>query len=214
MSLKRNSDSSRPAHSNLRMLGKLLVIAVAMFGFGFAMIPIYKAICEVTGVGLLTPRDPEAEKFAKNTQVDTSRTVVVEFDANSRGTWLFKPERHSITVHPGELVTVAYDLVNTQQRETTGQAIPSYAPGQAAPYFRKLECFCFKQQVLGAGETRQFPVVFVIDPKLPKDVTTITLSYTFFEVAGTSPGEVGRGRPEAGAPQADAPPGPGAAQGG
>lgn len=214
MSQPSNAASPSPRHSNLRMFGKLLVIAVAMFGFGFAMIPIYKAICEVTGVGLLTPRDREAEQFAKNTQVDTSRTVVVEFDANSRGAWLFKPERHSVSVHPGELVTVTYELVNTQPRATTGQAIPSYAPARSAQYFRKLECFCFKQQALEAGATRLFPVVFVIDPKLPKDVTTITLSYTFFEVGGTTPGDVGQGRSEGGAQPAGALSRPVAVQGG
>jgi cytochrome c oxidase assembly protein subunit 11 len=186
-------DKQGDRQSNLRMLGKLVVVAAAMFGFGYAMIPIYKAICEVTGVGLLTPRDAQAEEFAKNTQVDPSRSIVVEFDANSRGAWLFKPEKRSVTVHPGELVTVNYELVNTQPRETIGQAIPSYAPQQSAAYFRKIECFCFKQQALGANEVKRFPVVFVVDPKLPKDVNTITLSYTFFEVGGQVGGQVGTG---------------------
>jgi len=171
-------------HSNLRLLGKLAVIACVMFGFGFAMIPIYKKICEVTGAGVLTQRDEEAAAFARNTQVDTRRTVVIEFDANGRGPWAFRPEKRSVTVHPGELAIVNYELVNTQPRQMAGQAIPSYAPQQSAQYFRKLECFCFKQQALGAHESRRFPVVFVVDPDLPKDVSTITLSYTFFEVAG------------------------------
>lgn len=170
--------------SNRRLFLKLTVIAAAMFGFGFAMIPIYKAICEVNGVGLVTPRDKGAEAFARNTQVDTSRKVVVEFDSNSQGAWTFKPERRSIEVHPGELVTVEYELVNTQPRATAGQAIPSYAPKESAGFFRKLECFCFQQQAFGPNETRRFPVVFVVDPALPRNVGTITLSYTFFEVAG------------------------------
>jgi len=170
---------------NRHMLGKLVVIAIAMFGFGFAMVPIYRAICEVTGVGLMTQRDAEAERFARNTQVDTSRTIVIEFDANSRGTaWQFKPAMGSMKVHPGELVTIDYELVNTHPRPVAGQAIPSYAPLQSTQYFRKLECFCFKQQTLGAHETRRFPVVFVVDPQLPREIDTITLSYTFFEVAG------------------------------
>ena len=169
---------------NGRMLGKLLVLAVAMFGFGYAMVPIYKKICEVTGANALTRRDPGAEQFAKNTQVDRSRKVVVEFDANSQGTWLFKPERTSIEVHPGELATVVYDLTNTKAAPVAGHAIPSYAPQQSAQYFRKVECFCFEQHTLEANQTRKFPVVFVVDPNLPKEVTTITLSYTFFEVAG------------------------------
>ena len=169
---------------NLRMFGKLVVVAVVMFGFGFLLVPLYDRICEVTGLNSLTRADRGAAEFARNTQVDRSRTIVVEFDANGRGAWKFRPEVASLEVHPGELVTVVYDLENTRAAPTTGQAIPSYAPRQSAAYFRKLECFCFQQQALGANETRRFPVVFVVDPKLPKDVNTITLSYTFFEVGG------------------------------
>jgi cytochrome c oxidase assembly protein subunit 11 len=169
-----------------QMLRKLLVIAGLMFGFGYALVPIYQKICEVTGINDLTRLDKGAAEFARNTQVDRSRTVTVEFDANARGAWLFKPETNALTVHPGELITVVYDLVNTRPIATAGQAIPSYAPMQSGPYFRKLECFCFKQQALDANETRKFPVVFVVDPKLPADVNTITLSYTFFEVGGVA----------------------------
>jgi cytochrome c oxidase assembly protein subunit 11 len=172
---------------NVQMLGKLVIMAGLMFGFGYALVPIYQAICEITGINDLTKRDKGAEEFARNTQVDRSRKITVEFDANSRGAWLFKPEVNALEVHPGELVTVVYDLVNTRAVATAGQAIPSYAPQQSSPYFRKLECFCFKQQALDPSETRKFPVVFVIDPKLPRDVNTITLSYTFFEVGGLAP---------------------------
>jgi cytochrome c oxidase assembly protein subunit 11 len=172
---------------NLQMLGKLVVMAGLMFGFGYALVPIYQAICEITGINDLTKRDKGAEEFARNTQVDRSRKITIEFDANSRGTWLFKPEVNALEVHPGELVTVVYDLVNTREVATAGQAIPSYAPQQSSPYFRKLECFCFKQQALEPSETRKFPVVFVVDPKLPREVNTITLSYTFFEVGGLAP---------------------------
>ena len=199
------ADASARART-LRMFGKLAVIACVMFGFGFLLVPLYEKICEVTGINSLTKTDRGAAEFARNTQVDRSRKVVVEFDANSRGAWHFRPQKRSVTVHPGELVTVTYELVNTQQRVTTGQAIPSYAPQQSAAYFRKLECFCFQQQQLGAGETRRFPVVFVLDPKLPKDVGTITLSYTFFEVAGRSAA--------AATPGGTAPDAPGAAQSG
>lgn len=174
--------------SNRRMLGKLAVIATVMFGFGWALIPIYKKICEVTGVNSLTRRDEGAAQFARNTQVDSARTVTVEFDANSHGPWSFRPETRSMSVHPGQLVTINYDVVNTLDQPMAGQAIPSYAPIKSAEYFRKVECFCFAQQSLGANEARRFPVVFVIDPKLPKDVDTITLSYTFFAVAGPAQG--------------------------
>jgi cytochrome c oxidase assembly protein subunit 11 len=186
------------ARFNLQTLGKLVLLAGLMFGFGFAMVPIYKKICEVTGINFLTKVDPSAEAFARNTQVDTSRKVTVEFDANHHGPWRFKPEKRSVEVHPGELVTIGYELINTQARGMAGQAIPSYAPQVSAQYFRKLECFCFKQQALEGNEVRQFPVVFVVDPMLPRDVTTITLSYTFFEVgAGVQP-QVGTAREERG----------------
>ena len=175
------------AVGNSRTLAKLLVVTLGMFGFGFALVPFYYKICEVTGINLLTNKDPAVEARARNTQVDTSRTIVVEFDANRQGPWRFKPHVNHMTVHPGELVHVDYDLVNLEGRAMAGQAIPSYAPMQSARYFQKLECFCFKQQVLAAGETRRFPVVFFIDPDLPQDVTQITLSYTFFEVAGALP---------------------------
>lgn len=183
---------------NVQTLGKLALLAVLMFGFGFAMVPIYKKICEVTGVNFLTKVDRSAETFAKNTQVDTSRRITVEFDANHQGPWRFNPEKRSVEVHPGELVTIGYELVNQQPRSMAGQAIPSYAPQVSAQYFRKLECFCFQQQALEPNEVKRFPVVFVVDPKLPKDVTTITLSYTFFEVGSGVQPQVGATREERG----------------
>ena len=176
------------ARLNLTTLGKLCVLTVLMFGFGFAMVPIYKKICEITGVNFLTREESGNAEIARNTQVDTSRTITVEFDANRQGAWQFKPERRSIEVHPGELVTIDYELINGQGREMSGQAIPSYAPAVSAEHFRKLECFCFRQQTLGPNETRRFPVVFMVDPRLPANVSTITLSNTFFEVgAGMQP---------------------------
>jgi cytochrome c oxidase assembly protein subunit 11 len=169
---------------NRTILRKLVVVAVLMFGFGWALVPLYRKICEVTGINVVTTRDADAERAARNTQVDTTRKVIVEFDANSQGPWRFRPHVNHVEVHPGELVHVDYDLVNLESRTMVGQAIPSYAPMQSASHFQKLECFCFKQQTLAANETRRFPVVFFVDPALPADVKTITLSYTFFEVAG------------------------------
>jgi len=166
---------------NRSMLIKLVVVAVLMFGFGFALVPMYRAICQVTGINNLVQRDA-TEREARNTQVDMSRTVSVEFDANARGLLGFKPEQSNLDVHPGEVMTVMYEVSNHEGRTVTAQAIPSYAPKQATEYFRKIECFCFTQQTLKSGEARRMPVVFVIDPKLPKDVKTITLSYTFFEL--------------------------------
>ena len=173
------------------MVAKLAVIVCGMFLFGYALVPLYRAICEMTGINVLALSDRQsgvtAPKLPANTQVDTSRSVTVEFDANSRGAWLFKPAQSTIQVHPGELATVVYEFQNTQTRTMSAQAIPSYAPSQAALYFNKLECFCFNQYTLSPGEKKQWPVAFVIDPKLPKDVKTITLSYTFFEVGGKTP---------------------------
>ena len=169
---------------NRKMLGKLLVIAVLMFGFGYALVPVYKQMCEVLGINVLTQQDGTVE-YDKNTQVDKSRSIVVELDGNAQGPWRFRPTTRSVTVHPGELTSVMYEVVNTQARTVQAQAIPSYAPQSATPHFKKVECFCFKQQTLGPNEAKQMPVVFYIDPKLPREVKTITLSYTFFEIAGT-----------------------------
>jgi cytochrome c oxidase assembly protein subunit 11 len=169
---------------NARMLGKLLVVAVMMFGFGYAMVPVYKKICEITGVNLLTPKMFVTEEEIKNTQIDKTRTITIEFDGTAQGPWRFRPTVASMQVHPGEMAQVVYEVVNTQARAIDAQAIPSYAPQQASAHFKKMECFCFKQQTLGPNEAKQMPVVFYIDPALPKDVKTITLSYTFFEIAG------------------------------
>ncbi|WP_407830515.1 cytochrome c oxidase assembly protein [Verminephrobacter eiseniae] len=182
--------------ANAKMVGKLLVVAAGMFAFGYALIPIYRQICEVTGINILSlserqvPGNGVAGKDARlpaNTQVDRSRTITVEFDANARGPWNFKPAQRSVRVHPGELTTVMYEFQNVQDRRMAAQAIPSYAPRQAAAHFNKLECFCFNQYTLEPGEKRQWPVAFVIDPRLSRDVATITLSYTFFEVGGKIP---------------------------
>jgi cytochrome c oxidase assembly protein subunit 11 len=176
---------------NVRMVGKLAVVAAGMFGFGYALVPIYKAICEMTGVNVLAIGEREVfgarATVPANTQVDLSRTITVEFDANSRGPWEFKPAQRSLQVHPGELATVMYEFQNVQNRRMSAQAIPSYAPRQASAHFNKLECFCFNQYTLDPGEKKNWPVAFVIDPKISKDVTTITLSYTFFEVGGKTP---------------------------
>jgi cytochrome c oxidase assembly protein subunit 11 len=180
------SDQDDRAISNRRLLKKLLVCAAVMFGFGFALAPFYEAICEATGIRNVFQPDVVA---AENTQVDPARSISVEFDANTRRLpWTFKPLEASVSVHPGEVTQVLYEVRNTLDRPVTGQAVPSYGPQQAAPYFKKMECFCFQQQTLGPGEVRKMPVVFVIDPKLPRDINTVTLSYTFFEVNGSRGG--------------------------
>lgn len=176
---------------NLKIVGKLGVITLGMFAFGYALVPIYRAICEATGINILALSERQVpgikSTLPANTQVDRSRTIVVEFDTNVRGPWDFKPMVRSMEVHPGELATVMYEFQNIQNREMSAQAIPSYAPKQSGRHFNKLECFCFTQYTLGPGEKKEWPVAFVIDPRISKDVTTITLSYTFFEVGGRTP---------------------------
>jgi cytochrome c oxidase assembly protein subunit 11 len=165
---------------NRKLLTKLVVIAVAMFGFGYLLVPFYEKICEVTGLREIAQPDP-----VENTQVDASRDVRLELDSNVRKlAWQFRPLEPLIDVHPGEVRQVMFEVVNTTDRPLTGQAVPSYAPREAGEYFKKLECFCFAKQTLQPGERRQMPVVFVIDRALPADISTITLSYTFFEVEG------------------------------
>lgn len=171
-----------------QMVVKLLVVTAAMFAFGYALVPLYRHICDALGINVLSLAEQGGRRERPaNTQVDTSRTVTVEFDANARGPWDFKPAVASVQVHPGELATVMYEFRNRQPHAMAAQAVPSYAPHQATPHFNKLECFCFNEYLLQPGEAKQWPVVFYIDPKLPKDVTTITLSYTFFEVGGKVP---------------------------
>jgi cytochrome c oxidase assembly protein subunit 11 len=178
----RHEESGR-LRLNRTVLTKLVVVACIMFGFGYTLVPIYRQVCEALGINVLTQKDGTVAPPA-NTQVDKARTITVVLDGNAQGPWRFRPTQRSIEVHPGEMATVVYEVVNTQARTVKAQAIPSYAPQSAMPYFKKVECFCFKEQVLKPNEARQMPVVFFIDPKLPRDVKDITLSYTFFEIGG------------------------------
>lgn len=188
MQIEDQTETTQTSRLNGRMFGKLIVVAVMMFGFGYALVPLYEQICELTGVNLLTQKDGTVAPI-DNSQIDRSRTITVEFDGNAQGPWRFRPTQSSMQVHPGEMTQIVYEVVNTQSRSIDAQAIPSYAPMQASAHFKKVECFCFQQQTLGPNEARQMPVVFYLDPKLPKDVKTITLSYTFFEIAGRGKNE-------------------------
>ena len=169
------------AHANQQTLAKLLVVAVAMFGFGYAMVPFYRAICDALGLNSVAKAD-----IVANTQVDTGRFLTIEFDANLRSNlpWTFTAVEKSVRIHPGALTHVTFEVRNRSDRPVTGQAIPSFGPQLAGGYFKKLDCFCFTQQTLAPGEVRHMPVVFVVEPGLPRDVNTVTLSYTFFEVEG------------------------------
>lgn len=175
-----DSEFSMRTRSNRSLLKRLGLVVLVMFGFGFAMIPFYNKICEVTGL-----RDIDIADVAVNTQVDPARTVRIELDGTvNKLPWRFRPLTPIVNVHPGEVTQVMYEVENMTDRPMTGQAIPSYGPQRAGQYFKKLECFCFSKQSFGPHQKRQMPVVFVIDRMLPADVPTITLSYTFFEVEG------------------------------
>ncbi|SRR6266853_826293 len=169
-----------PDKVNRTLSLKLCVVALIMFAFGYLLVPFYDQICKALGL-----RDLDRPDDIAGTQVDMARTVRLEFDANlSKLPWRFRPETPIVDVHPGELINVVYEVENTTERPMTGQAILSYGPPLAAAYLRKIECFCFTQQSFGPREKRRMPVVFVVDAKLPREVTAITLSYTFFEVEG------------------------------
>jgi cytochrome c oxidase assembly protein subunit 11 len=164
--------------SNVRIMKRLLVIAVGMFGFGFALVPLYKVFCDLTGLNRGT-----AQALANNTQIDFDRRLSVELVANVQdGTiWRFTAPSTRLTVHPGQLVQAEYELENLTDRPLAGRAVPSYGPALAGRYFKKLDCFCFREQHLAPRERASLPVLFVIDRKLPADVNVVTLSYTFFE---------------------------------
>lgn len=166
---------------NRRLLLKLIVAALGMFGFGFALVPFYEKICEVTDNNSVVKADE-----VRNTQVRTDRLVNITFDASIRDNLpvVLTPPHGVMKIHPGKLYTLQYQVENRSRERLKVQAIPGYAPLKAASHFKKLECFCFRQQVLEPGEKRTLPVVLVVDGELPDDVFDLTLSYTLFRVAG------------------------------
>ena len=161
---------------------KLSLIPLLMFGFGFALVPLYDVFCEITGINGKTGRI-EASEININ-KVDTSRTIEVRFLANTNAglPWNFEPVLKKMLVHPGKLYEAMYRVRNTSQQPTTGQAIPSVSPGLAAEHFNKTECFCFTQQELAGLETREMPLRFIIDNAISENIEQVTLSYTFFSI--------------------------------
>ena len=161
---------------------KLVVLVVGMFGFAFALVPIYDLICEVTGLGGRT--DGKTEVAVDELRVDSSRLVTVRFVTNTNEgmPWAFQSEKQAMRVHPGETHSAEFVIENLSNRGIHGQAIPSLVPILATDYFHKTECFCFTQQYLAAGETMRMPLVFTVDPELPEHVRSVTLSYAYFEV--------------------------------
>jgi cytochrome c oxidase assembly protein subunit 11 len=172
-----------PAQSKLGSPWRLAGIALAMFGFGFALVPMYNALCEITNQNgkdnaMLVPASDLVE------QPDVSRQVTVQFTTSVNGgrDWGFKPDVQTLKVHPGQLYTVNFTARNPDDVELVGQAVPSVAPWNAARYLKKTECFCFQNQPFKGGEQKHMPVRFMIERDLPPDVDTVTLSYTFFDV--------------------------------
>ena len=164
--------------SNRTVLARLGFLVAAMFAFGYLIAPLYDRLCAAI------EKPASTAQAVRSTQIDPTRTVAVQYDANVRGSlaWNFRPLQKTSQVHPGQVVQVQYVVTNPSDRVVIGQAIPSYAPALAAGHFHKIECFCFRRQTLRPHETRSMPIVFMIDDTMPKDVSTITLSYTFFEV--------------------------------
>ena len=169
--------------NNRRLLRRLALAAVVMFGFGYALVPIYNVLCEITGLNGKTASEAVALAAVEG-EVDPDRLITVEFvtSVNESGPWRFEPEVRKLQVHPGEFHRIDYWAENLSGEATIGQAIPSVAPGTAARHFQKIECFCFAKQGFEAGETKTMPLAFRVDPKISPRVSTVTLSYTMFSV--------------------------------
>lgn len=168
--------------ANRKLVTQLSVMAMVMFGFGWLMVPLYDVFCEITGYGGRTGGQAQAAQV----DPDTGRTVTVEFIASvaGKGDWVFEPKQVRMKVHPGQMYTAEFLARNVLDSPRSGQAVPSVTPGLAARYFQKTECFCFSRQDFTGNESKDMPVVFIVDPGLPAEVTTVTLSYTFFDARG------------------------------
>lgn len=164
--------------SHRLLIRKLVLICVAMFGFGYALVPLYDVFCRYTGINGKT--ENKAAPAAR--RIDKTREISVEFLANSDPSipWTFAPEVTSVSVNPGQVMVVNYLVENLKDEAMIGRAVPSVSPGEAARYFKKIECFCFVEQPLDARQHKAMPVQFYIDPDLPENFTTITLSYRLY----------------------------------
>ena len=166
-----------------KTIKKLVVLVFAMFGFGFALVPLYDVFCDITG---LNGKTSTTAASAQVGGVDNERTVTVQFiSRTAQGIpWVFEPMVNEVKVHPGEMKLVKFYAKNQSMRDIVGQAVPSVSPGRAANYFQKIECFCFNQQPLKASEEVEMALQFYVDEELPEDVSTLTLSYTLYDVTG------------------------------
>ena len=171
------------ADRSARTVVRLLFVVVAMFGFGYLMVPIYDILCDITG---LNGKTGVADVASLDPAAADERRITVEFIASRNNTapWDFRPETLRMVVSPGVSYSTAYLADNLTQRETISQAVPSVSPREASKYFDKIECFCFTEQVFAAGESKRMPLIFIIDPEIPASVTTVTLAYTIFDATG------------------------------
>jgi len=170
--------------SPVRTVGMLTAMAVAMFGFGYLLVPLYDKFCEITGIGGRTGEAVTVDvEQALSAEPDLSRLITVHFDAtvNSSLPWRFEPTERKMEVHPGMLYETTYVAYNRSDEPVVAQAVPSVSPGQASLYFNKTECFCFTEQLLGPGESRDMPVRFIVDPNLPRGTSLVTLSYIIYK---------------------------------
>ncbi|SUI90926.1 cytochrome c oxidase assembly protein [Shewanella morhuae] len=167
--------------SNHKLISMLVMGCIGMFGFGFALVPLYDVLCDKLGINGKTANT--ASSYQAIT-VDTSRIVTVEFisQVQTGMPWKFEPQTKRLEVHPGELIHTVFLARNVSDRATVGQAIPSVSPGQGAAYFNKTECFCFNQQHLAASTSAELPLIFFVDPQLPESIHTLTLSYTLYDI--------------------------------
>ncbi|CAG4977628.1 MAG: cytochrome c oxidase assembly protein [Lysobacter sp.] len=181
-------------------LGKMLVVAALAFGFSFSLVPLYRIACEkVFGIRL----DNTAVEATRG-QAVSDRLVTVQFDGgvNSKLPWEFEPSQLTMQVRPGQQYETSYRAHNTSDRTIVGSAVPSVAPARASGYFSKTECFCFTAQTMHAGESRDMPVRFIVDPNLPDDVKTVTLSYTFYKNDALTAQQAASAHPVAATPAA------------
>lgn len=187
-------NASARTQLNRRTAMKIAAVALAMFGFGYALVPLYNLACQKLGLNGKTGRI-EAQAVQASSAAPVTRRVTVEFTGNTTSglPWEFRPMTKRIDVRLGDTVTVNYYVRNTASETVTGQAVPSVVPSQAAPYFKKIECFCFTQQELKGGEAREMPVRFTVSPDLAPEVQTIILSYAFFNVDKVSAHKYGGG---------------------
>ena len=179
-----NNKDSAAITKNNQVIKKLVMIVFGMFGFGFALVPLYDVFCDITGLNGKTSTTAAAVYNVE--QIDTKRIVTVQFiSRTAQGIpWQFEPMVREIKVHPGEMKLVKFYAKNESTRDIIGQAVPSVSPGLAAAYFQKIECFCFTQQPLKANEEVEMALQFYVDPELPEDISTLTLSYTLYDVTG------------------------------